>query len=126
MDGNRVCISLIRLPCEDLAAGCYFTPTKRDEPIKVDGTLTVYVFDETNRDPNNVRPDRKYVFTKEQFPSHYSKSKFGHSYSVWIPWDEAGGEQKEISMIVRFHAAKRERGGGRADETSAAGKDACR
>jgi len=80
----------------------------KPESIKVDGTLTVYAFDETNRDPNNVRPDRKYVFTKEQLPKHYSKSKLGHSYSVWIPWDETGGPQKEISMIARFTP---ERGG---------------
>ncbi len=66
----------------------------------------MYVFDETNRDPNNERPDRKYVFTKEQLASHYSKSKLGHSYSVWIPWDDAGGPQKELSLIVRFAPEK--------------------
>ncbi len=78
----------------------------KPEPIKVDGTLTVYVFDETNRDPNNAKPDRKYVFTKEQLSSHYSKSKLGHSYSVWLPWDETGGPQKEISLIARFTPEK--------------------
>ena len=75
---------------------------EKPEPVKVEGTLTVYLFDETNRDPNNLKPDRKYVFTKEQLPSHYSKSKLGHSYSVWLPWDEVGGPQKEVSLIARF------------------------
>src|SRR3972149_5872234 len=79
-----------------------FYTEEEPDPIKVSGTLTVYAFDETNGDPNNARPDRKYVFTKEQLPSHYSKSKLGHSYSIWIPWDETGGEQKEVSRIVRF------------------------
>jgi len=72
------------------------------KPIKVDGELVVYAFDEEGRDPTDVKPDRKYVFPAEQFAKHYSKSKLGHSYSVWIPWDEAGGPQKEISLIVRF------------------------
>ena len=62
----------------------------------------VYAFDEDGRDPSNAKPDRKYVFTKEQFAKHYSKSNIGHSYSVWIPWDEVGGPQKQISLIVRF------------------------
>jgi hypothetical protein len=84
-----------------------FFEAKREKPIKVDGTLVVYAFDETNRAANNAKPDRKYVFTPEQLPSHYSvakygKSKIGHSYSIWIPWDEVGGEQKEISLVVRF------------------------
>jgi hypothetical protein len=84
----------------------FYSGDNKPEPIKVEGTLTVYVFDETNRDPNNLKPDRKYVFTKEQLPSHYSKSKLGHSYSVWLPWDETGGPQKEVSLIARFTPEK--------------------
>ena len=71
-------------------------------PIKVEGELVVYAFDETDRDPTNARPDRKFVFTARSFDLHYSKSKLGHSYSVWLPWDEIGGVRKEISLIVRF------------------------
>ena len=26
------------------------------------------------------------------------------AYAIWIPWDEAGGPQKDISLIVRFVA----------------------
>ena len=79
-----------------------FYESKSDSPVKIDGTLIVYAFDETNRDPNNCKPDCKYVFTPEQLPKHYSKTKVGHSYSVWLPWDTAGGMQKEITLIVRF------------------------
>jgi hypothetical protein len=79
----------------------FYTEGKK-EPVKVEGTLVVYAFDEKNRDPQNAKPDRKFVFTKEQLAKHYSKSKLGHSYSVWLPWDNAGGDQKEVSLIVRF------------------------
>jgi len=79
---------------------------ENNAPCKVDGTLVVYAFDETDREPSNVKPDRKYVFTKDQLPSHYSKSKVGHSYSIWLPWDEAGEIQKEVSLIVRFMPEK--------------------
>jgi len=79
-----------------------FYQGKNEQPIKVDGSIVVYAFDETNRAPGNSRPDRKYVFTPDQIPSHYSKSKIGHSYSLWLPWDEVGGPQKEITLVVRF------------------------
>jgi hypothetical protein len=95
-----------QIPLRGFGGRLIFYEGEKPEAIKVDGTLTVYVFDETNRDPNNVKPDRKYVFTKDQLPSHYSKSKLGHSYSVWIPWDEVGGPQKEISLIARFTPEK--------------------
>jgi hypothetical protein len=83
-----------------------FYGAQENQPIKVAGTLTIYAFDETQRDPANVVPDRKFVFTNEQFAKHYSKSPLGHSYSVWLPWDQAGGEQREISLIVRFTPTK--------------------
>lgn len=79
-----------------------FYAAEGGKPIKVRGTLVVYAFDETGRDTEHVRPDRKYVFTPEQFEKHYSKSALGHSYSVWLPWDEAGGPRREISLLVRF------------------------
>jgi hypothetical protein len=31
-----------------------------------------------------------------------SKSELGPSYSFWLPWDEVGGPQTEISLIARF------------------------
>jgi len=71
-------------------------------PVKVDGALTVYAFDEEGRDPANARPDRKYVFTAEQLATHYQKTQAGPAYGIWIPFDEAGAPKKEISLIVRF------------------------
>lgn len=95
-----------QVPMRGFGGRLLFYSGEKPEPIKVDGTLTVYVFDETNRDPNNAKPDRKYVFTKDQLSSHYSKSKLGNSYSVWLPWDETGGPQKDVSMIARFTPEK--------------------
>jgi hypothetical protein len=74
----------------------------KDEPIKVDGTLVVYAFDEEGRDPTDAAPDRKYVFPREVLDLHYGESKIGRSYSFWLPWDEVGGEHKDISLIARF------------------------
>ncbi|HWB10504.1 MAG TPA: hypothetical protein VG826_14845 [Pirellulales bacterium] len=79
-----------------------FYDSKTSKPLKVAGTLVIYGFDEGRIDPENPRPDRKFVFTPEQFAKHYSKSELGHSYSVWVPWDRAGGETKEIGLICRF------------------------
>lgn len=79
-----------------------FYAAEGGKPIKVKGTLSVYAFDETNHDTDKVRPDKKFVFTTEQFEKHYSKSALGHSYSVWLPWDDAGGPRRDISLLVRF------------------------
>lgn len=72
------------------------------KPVKVDGTLVVYAFDEAGRELTDVVPDRKFVIEPEDFKKHYSKSTIGHSYSIWMPWDEVGGPQTDVSLIVRF------------------------
>jgi hypothetical protein len=86
----------------------YFYGKDPNKPVKVKGNLVVYAFDETNRDPKNVVPDKKYVFTPEQFQKKYSKSTLGDSYSIWLPWDEVGGPQKQVSLVVRFTGEKGE------------------
>jgi hypothetical protein len=80
----------------------FFGPNNSQDSVKVAGTLVIYGFDDTNRDPTNVVPNRKVVYPPKEFETLYSKSKLGHSYSVWVPWDEAGGERKEITLIARF------------------------
>jgi len=72
------------------------------DPIKVDGQLIVYAFDETDRDPTDNKPTRRYVFPAEQLPLHMSKSELGASYSFWLPWDEAPGTETKVSLICRF------------------------
>ena len=79
-----------------------FYDGKSGRPLKVAGTLVIYAFDESHATRDNPRPDRKFVFTTEQFPKHYSKSDLGHSYSFWLPWDPVGGATKEVDLICRF------------------------
>jgi hypothetical protein len=52
-----------------------------EEQVRVDGRLVVYAFDETGRDPNNVVPDRKFVFPADTLEKHQSDSELGPSYS---------------------------------------------
>jgi hypothetical protein len=81
----------------------YFYDNKGTDPIDVEGQLVVYAFDETNRDPTDNRPSRRYVFPPGQFEQHRSESDLGVSYSVWLPWDGAqDGAPVDISLIARF------------------------
>jgi hypothetical protein len=79
-----------------------FYGKKEDKPILVEGQLVVYAFDETNRAVTDNKPTRRYVFPPDQIARRMSKSELGASYSFWLPWDEAGGPQTEVSLICRF------------------------
>lgn len=71
------------------------------EGVRVDGTITIYVWNDTQSGKQR-KPDKKYVFPAEKLQNHYSKSKVGHSYSFWIPWDQAGSNRTELTVVARF------------------------
>jgi hypothetical protein len=79
-----------------------FYGDEADKPVLVDGQLVVYAFEESNRDPTDNKPTRRYVFPPDQVARRMSKTALGPSYSFWLPWDEAGGPETEISLIARF------------------------
>jgi len=82
-----------------------FYGTDDETPIMVDGSLTVYGYDDTDGHEHST-PARKFVFPAEYLEKHYSKSDLGHSYSIWIPWQDASGPQRQISLILRFESRK--------------------
>jgi hypothetical protein len=73
-----------------------------EKPVLVEGELVIYAFDESNREATNNKPTRRYVFPVDQMARRMSKNELGPSYSFWLPWDEAGGSQTDISLIARF------------------------
>lgn len=79
-----------------------FYGEKDDKPVLVDGQLVVYAFNETNRDPTDNKPTKRYVFPPDQVARRMSMTELGPSYSFWLPWDEVGGPQTDISLIARF------------------------
>jgi len=78
-----------------------FYGVEEKKTLLVDGKLTVFVYDDTEK-KSSALPARKYVFLPEHVQEHYSKSKLGHSYSFWLPWDEAGGPSKQLTIVTRF------------------------
>ncbi len=80
----------------------YFYGKEKTDPIEVDGSFAVYVFDADDNAPNDQKPLRKFVFTADQFKTHMSKTSMGPSYSVWVPWGEVGGAPRRLSLISRF------------------------
>ena len=74
-----------------------------DRAVKVDGDLTVYVFDGNETDPAHTKPLKIFQFKADTLEKHYSHQKpFGHGYHFFLPMDEIGGVEKPLSIIVRF------------------------
>jgi hypothetical protein len=73
--------------------------------VPVEGQLVVYAYNNNKPDADGKTPDRRYAFTPEQFTEHFSPTELGASYSIWIPWDDVGNDQVEISLVPIFTAS---------------------
>ena len=85
--------------------GRFFFYNERSESVPVEGQLVVYAYDESKEAGNQRTPERRFVFTPDQFSQHFSSTELGASYSVWLPWDDVGSEQKSISLVPVFTSA---------------------
>jgi len=87
--------------------GRFYFYNEKTQAIPVDGELMVYGFDDTHGTSDSMdlnQATKRFKFTAEQLTSHFSESQLGVSYSVWIPWDAAPGDQKKIMLIPTFIA----------------------
>lgn len=76
---------------------------KHGKATRVNGSLTVYGFDEHNGQATSPRPDKRFHFKDEELQVVYSQSTIGHSYSIWLPWD-GQGYQRHIAVLPIFRA----------------------
>ena len=83
-------------------AGRLYFFDQNEQPVKVDGQLVVYGFDDSNESQQRETPDKKFIIEREGLANKYSVSDVGPSYSVWLPWDEVGGFHKTIALLTMF------------------------
>ena len=88
-----------RTPTRGFGARIFFYD-ERSRPVPVDGTLVIHGVDESA--PTPQEGVKRFEFTPEQFTRHFSQCDLGASYSVWLPWDAVGGDQKRISLVASF------------------------
>ena len=92
-------------PARGLGGRLYFYD-ENNHPIAVNGKLVVYAYDDSTQQQLNREPERKYVFEDSELQTHFSESDIGPSYSVWLPWDKAGGAHAEVSLIPMLTTAE--------------------
>lgn len=88
--------------------GRMFIYDANNEPIRAEGELIVYGYDESkseHKEEHYAGADKKFVFPREKFQQHFSQSDLGPSYSVWVPWEKVGGIRKSITLIPVFKTA---------------------
>jgi hypothetical protein len=83
--------------------GRIFFYDQNQKVVPAEGQLIIYGYDDSKPEHATDRvPDRKFAFTPEQLKKHHSESQLGSSYSIWVPWEKAGGEAKQVTLVPVF------------------------
>ena len=81
----------------------FFNDAKKKQSVKVDGSMTVFVFDGDQKDPAHAKPLKVFQFKPETLGKHYSyKKPLGHGYDFFLPFDSIDGVEKPLCVIARF------------------------
>ena len=81
----------------------FYDNHKEEQTVKVEGDLTVYVFDGHETDPVNTKPLKVFRFKADTLDKYYSHQQpIGHGYNFFLPMDEIDGEEQSLCLIVRF------------------------
>lgn len=78
------------------------------DPIKVNGELTIYLFDASDPIPEKSVPLKFAIFKKDAIPSFYRKDEMGiHGYDFFVPLDEIDNEEKEVQVLAIYKEEKK-------------------
>ncbi len=81
----------------------FYQDSAKKRAVKVDGEVTVFVFDGEEHDPAHAKPLKVYRFPADSLDKHYAHKKpLGHGYDFFLPFDELGGEEKKLCVMTRF------------------------
>lgn len=81
----------------------FYGDSRKKQAIKVDGDMTIFVFDGKETDPAKSKPLKVYKFRAKTLQTHYAyKKPLGHGYDFFLPFDELGGEEKHLCVMARF------------------------
>ena len=81
----------------------FYDSQQKRQAVRVNGDLTVFVFDGRVTDPAYVKPLEIFKFEADTLDLHYSYQKpLGHGYDFFLPIGDIDGEEKPLSIIVRF------------------------
>ena len=90
-----------KLPTRGFGGRVYFYG-EDNEPVEVEGELTVFGYDDSNESMKSKVANRKFVYEGNHLKHYFRETDLGPSYDVWIPWDAVGGERKNISLVPVF------------------------
>ncbi|MFG0333981.1 MAG: hypothetical protein ACF8TS_11515 [Maioricimonas sp. JB049] len=93
---------LDNLPTRGFAGQVLFFTSGSAEPVKVNGDVRVYLFDDQGTPEEQARPIHQFDFHAHAWETFLRETNVGAAYQLFIPYTRKGVHQAECGIRVRF------------------------
>lgn len=100
-------VGLDGLPTRGFAGQVLFFVKGQAEPVKVNGDVRIYLFDNLGTSEEQSRPLHEFNFPGDAWNAFLAKTNLGKAYQIFIPYTRKGGLQANCALRVRITAPDR-------------------
>jgi hypothetical protein len=91
------------LPCRGFAGQVLFFAVGEDEPVMVNGGVTIYVFDDQGTPDQQAEPIDYFEFDAREWAGFLRPSpSLGASYQLFIPYSRKGAHEAKCSLRIKY------------------------
>ena len=89
-------------PCRGFSGQVLFLSSKAATPVKIDGEVRVYLFDDQGTIDEQTKPLRQFDFDTGSWNVHLTETSLGPTYTLFIPYVRRGVTEANCSLRVRL------------------------
>ena len=90
------------LPCRGFAGQILFLGNQGGRPVKVNGTVKVYQFDDLGTEEEQAVPVHQFEFDAGAWNRHMKVGSFGAAYHVFIPYMRPGHHEANCAVYLKY------------------------
>ena len=90
------------LPCRGFAGQILFFSMGEKTPVRVNGNVRVYVFDDQGTEAEQELPIHQFDFDGSSFQNFLTTTNMGAAYQLFIPYTRKGSHSATCTLRVRY------------------------
>ncbi|SFI45642.1 hypothetical protein [Planctomicrobium piriforme] len=90
------------LPSRGFVGQLMFFAHGIDPPVRIDGDVRIFVFDDQGTPEEQERPIHQFDFDAAAFQAFLTETNIGAAYQFFLPYTKKGGNRSTCSLRVRY------------------------
>ena len=89
-------------PTRGFAGQVLFFSARQQEPVRIDGTVRIMVFDNLGTPEEQSKPIHQFDFDGTSFNSFLTDTNMGAAYQLFIPYTRKGAHKADCALRIRY------------------------